>query len=1122
MSRSKCHRLVLNLESLEERSVLTSPAALGSTGINITATGLTGRNIHIGQIEPGRPGRLGIDVVNHVRVQPVQVLDDDRLGTNNPEAVLYLRPDMVGHATNVASVMIAEPFGVIGGRLENRGAVPEAKLHSANQGVTAVFRAIQQAATANLTQNTPEYAQAIDRTIVDNFGVTFQNLTRQNNRDIPIVNLSAARERRGDSLDGSDQANLMLDYLARTEDVLVVLSNSNSVPTAAWYASSYNTLNISALAMRGGDFGAVSAGTVAPAMHGTRSRVHLVAPGEDILVLGYTNGNPPVRLVERRTGNSFATPFATSAATALTQYIREHPATVLQIAQNRYVLKAILINSADKIFDELPAPDGKNAMTRSIRGRNGGWQADTDVIDERTANPMVNARRQNTPLNPEFGAGGVNVARAVVQVDGGARGRPVNQPNAAPGPIGWDGSWIDSIPQFQFNDSKYGGIHRQVYDLPALKSGEYFSATLSWDRPITMKDQAGNPTTADFRPGFTFDGGAFASRPPNLDLYLMPKNAKTLDDAVWASTSPESNVEHMFTKIPNPTDPAYSAAGYEVWVVTREPNLRVDYGAAWWGVQAPPAAVPPKTVQGAVWDDLNWNGRRDPGEAVRSGVRVALLAPDNSELDDTTTDWLGEYSFAVEPGSYKVAFDAPFAYDFTMMNAGWDEALDSDADTTGRTHVFAVGTEDVTDIDAGLVPAMAISQVLGLAWRDTTPDGLWGWDEPGVPGVAVDLFTAAGDWVATTTTGPDGLYSITNLPGGDYYTVFTPGPYDTFTTQDAGYDWLDSDADAAGRTATFTVAPGNYAYLYAGFLEPTAGSVGDYAWYDADGDGWQDVDEAGLSGVAVELLDAAGAVVGSTETEADGYYGFADVPVGSYHLRFAAPAGYHPTHANGWSDDGDSDADAFGETAVFMLAGGQLRTDLDAGFVSDPSSPPPPDSPPPPPVPPVPPPPPPPPPPVPPPPSPPPVPPPPSPPPPPVNAGISGRVFNDGWEYRGMTTAWDRDGLQTGSEDTYAGLTVELIDEYGTVLGSTVTGGGGNYSFPVTDPGSYRVRFHLPAPPNSPLSYRFTAQDQGGDDSIDSDADPLTGETALLTYTPGVPILHLDAGVIWSLHYVLR
>jgi hypothetical protein len=97
--------------------------------------------------------------------------------------------------------------------------------------------------------------------------------------------------------------------------------------------------------------------------------------------------------------------------------------------------------------------------------------------------------------------------------------------------------------------------------------------------------------------------------------------------------------------------------------------------------------------------------------------------------------------------------------------------------------------------------------------------------------------------------------------------------------------------------------------------------VGGRVWEDRDGDGVMQADEPRLAGVAVDLLDDAGAPIDGTITAADGTYRFEptfiDVPV---RIRFVVPDGWRPTVRNQGTDDlVDSDADTVtGETATLV------------------------------------------------------------------------------------------------------------------------------------------------------------------------------------------------------------
>ncbi len=114
--------------------------------------------------------------------------------------------------------------------------------------------------------------------------------------------------------------------------------------------------------------------------------------------------------------------------------------------------------------------------------------------------------------------------------------------------------------------------------------------------------------------------------------------------------------------------------------------------------------------------------------------------------------------------------------------------------------------------DAGVV--LVGGSIGQFVWRDSNGDGLQDPDEPGVPGIPVQLYTDKGALVATTTTDDDGHYLFSSVPPGDYYVLVAVPPDDpnfAFTVQHAGNDPdIDSDVDpSTGQTDTFTLALGD-------------------------------------------------------------------------------------------------------------------------------------------------------------------------------------------------------------------------------------------------------------------------------------------------------------------------
>jgi hypothetical protein len=98
-------------------------------------------------------------------------------------------------------------------------------------------------------------------------------------------------------------------------------------------------------------------------------------------------------------------------------------------------------------------------------------------------------------------------------------------------------------------------------------------------------------------------------------------------------------------------------------------------------------------------------------------------------------------------------------------------------------------------------------------------------------------------------------------------------------------------------------------------------------------------------------------------------------------------------------------------------------------------------------------------------------------------------------------------GIQDAGEVGVPGVTVNLYDCFGALLATTTTDASGYYLFSDLEPGDYNVEFILPE------GYAFSPQDQGGDDAVDSDADPATGIAACTNLEGGETDLTWDAGI---------
>jgi serine-aspartate repeat-containing protein C/D/E len=461
----------------------------------------------------------------------------------------------------------------------------------------------------------------------------------------------------------------------------------------------------------------------------------------------------------------------------------------------------------------------------------------------------------------------------------------------------------------------------------------------------------------------------------------------------------------------------------------------------------------PASLSQVVWFDADRDGRMDDGESGAAGVKVILLDASGNPVPGAvaTTDANGHYQFTdLPPGTYSVQFDKsslPEGYNFTTAAQGGPGGAGSDADTgTGKTTQVTLASGQDMTLRAGLVIQQA--KLGDTVWEDKNANGVQDAGESGISGVTVQLKDSGGNVVQTTSTGVDGKYSFTADPGS--YTVSVTAPKDyVFTAKDqGGDDAKDSDFNAAGQSNGVTLKAGDVNNTIDAGLYKTA-SVGDKVWLDSNKNGVQDSGEAGIRGVKVTLLDAAGQQVGATvSTDANGNYLFSGLKPGSYSVQFdkaSLPEGMTFTGANKGGDAVDSDVDASGLSHSFTLTSGQVDKSVDAGVLAA--------------------------------------------------ATIGDRVWLDK----------NGNGLQDDGESGKSGVTVQLRDTSGAVIKTTTTDSNGNYKFSV-EAGTYSVDIKAPA------DYFITTKDAGGNDATDSDASG-SGNLGSVTVSAGQNVVNLDAGL---------
>ena len=305
------------------------------------------------------------------------------------------------------------------------------------------------------------------------------------------------------------------------------------------------------------------------------------------------------------------------------------------------------------------------------------------------------------------------------------------------------------------------------------------------------------------------------------------------------------------------------------------------------------------SIAGHVFVDSNNDGVRQAGEAPIAGVLVTLTGTDAAGDPVTrtaTTNASGEWVIDdLLAGTYVLVETQPTNYSDGLDSAGSVGGVV----TTPGDQISGIVLPEATDaIDYAF--GERGQGVSGHIYVDVDLNGQNdGGDRP-LANVVVELRTASGDLVATTTTGPDGSYSFGDVPAGDYVVI---------ETQPAGYG--EGPEHPTNRVPVTVVTDEKTAPI--NFGERT-GSLSGLVYNDTNNNGVRDANEPVIGGVTVVLTgtDARGeAVTRSVVTGPDGSYRFTDLPGGTYTVTETQPDGYDdgldtPGTSGGASDGGDA------------------------------------------------------------------------------------------------------------------------------------------------------------------------------------------------------------------------
>lgn len=329
---------------------------------------------------------------------------------------------------------------------------------------------------------------------------------------------------------GTGSTTRMVDALAYQNHQTVVMAAGNDAGPVSGPASGYNTIAVGALQGNWtiatapvynqlADFSNVGPNSfynpsTDTLTQGVRAKVDIVAPGTDYYLpayLGATGSNPIDPAIVQQfgagatniyasgaAGTSFASPVVAGGAALLVDAGYANAATFGAYAVDGRVIKAILLNSADK-------PTGWNNGESLING----------VV------------RTTQSLDYALGAGALNLTKAYTQFTGGTTD-VAGSVGGAVAACGWDfGHVIGGTP----NDYYLSGVQAQ---------GTPLIATLDWfvNRSYTYDPITGIGTGSDVQ---------FS------DLSLQVWQLDTLGQPatlVGESNSAYNNVEHLYFNLP--------------------------------------------------------------------------------------------------------------------------------------------------------------------------------------------------------------------------------------------------------------------------------------------------------------------------------------------------------------------------------------------------------------------------------------------------------------------------------------------------------------------------------------------------------------------------------------------
>lgn len=323
-------------------------------------------------------------------------------------------------------------------------------------------------------------------------------------------------------------------------------------------------------------------------------------------------------------------------------------------------------------------------------------------------------------------------------------------------------------------------------------------------------------------------------------------------------------------------------------------------------------------ISGNVYLDQNRDKTKNTGDIDLSGVTVKLLDKDGNVVGTTTTDKDGNYSFTgLNDGTYTVQVDK------TGPLADKEQTEDPSGKTDSRSQAitFTRTDPDVTNVNFGYAEDYTVS---GTVYKDKDRSESLNNSEPGFDGITVNLLGEDGQVVATTTTKADGTYSFSKLPAGKYTVKVEPSDLLKSYEQTEDPDGTKDHTSGVVQVNHDNPSVENVNFGYAPNF-----AINGTIYRDGDRDGKKGDTEGRYSGVTVQLLDKDGKVIATTTTDKDGKYSFEHLPDGTYSVKVVKDGALTDTDQTG---DPDNKLDNASEP-ITLDEKNPTKGDVDFGYV---------------------------------------------------------------------------------------------------------------------------------------------------------------------------------------------